>query len=92
MTDILNIDNITIEPTDDDRVIVYIDALIDNAYQLPATHLDPPEPIPALCETSIEFDSDDPELLTFSGSEIDIINLLDNLSPDWSVIPKDELT
>lgn len=70
-----NDDHVTVQAVVEDVVLTYA-----------ATHLDPPEYGPALCEASFYLGEDE----TLPTNDDDLIEFLEKLDLEWEVLPMDD--
>lgn len=79
---------LAIEHTSFTDTHVTVTAVVDEMRLLyHATHLDPEEWAPALCQTTIELDPEEPIPLDEDG----FCSYLDQLDPQWELLEKDDI-
>jgi len=79
---------LVIEDTSFTDTYVTVTAVVDEMRLLyRATHLDPEEWAPALCEATIELDPEEPIPLDEDG----FCRYLDQLDPQWQVLSPDDI-
>jgi len=79
---------LAIEHTEITDTHVTVTAVVDEMRLLyRATHLDPEEWAPALCQTTIELDPEEPIPLDEDG----FCSYLDDLDPQWQVLSPDDI-
>ena len=79
---------LVIEHTEITDTHVTVTAVVDEMRLLyRATHLDPEEWAPALCQTTIELDPEEPIPLDEDG----FCRYLDELDPQWQVLNSDDI-